>query len=615
MAPLLLVRGRVRGPRSAVAKGTTRRVAQGPVRGQSIALALLYALYAPAGIVLLLYLWGFLEHAWAIVRFPYQIDYGEMPELNRAWLLARGQPIYVDWSAPPYQMANYTPLYSLVAAAGVAWQGTQFGTGRLLSLTSTLATALAIGVTASSLTGARRAGLLAGLIAGPLYVVAHPVWNWGALQRVDAFAVALEWLGIALYVVGWLQRGRRAALWSTVPLFLSAVYARQTVVAGALAAFGVLLYRRPRLGLALLAVYAGAGLALLGILQGLTAGQFWRHTVDGNLNHWSWARVDYFGQPLWQALHWSVPLATFAVLARVLRRQNQLPALYLLGAGATALTVGKIGSNVNYFLQLWAALALLVGLAVGHLAKPATRPLGAATELGGGLHRQAAQRPPLQELALRRLPSVLRWGSRAAVALWLVVGLQQAYHVPHYLVPHRLDPDHLDAHLAGDGAEPWGGASRVLGALQWAHLPLWRLDPFGADVDTLAERALSQYAPLPGPADGEHARAAERYVRAVRGDVLGEEMSFSVTTGKRLYLQPFEFSQLAAQGDWDQGPLLEDVRRGHFAAVVLRFRLGDDPLWRRERVNDALIDSLIEAYRLDAVFGDYYLYRPATTGD
>lgn len=560
MAPRRPLEGPQRGPQ------------QAPARGQWIALALLYALYAPAGMILLVYQWAFLEHAWAIVRFPYQIDYGEMPELNRAWLLAHGRPIYVDWSAPPYQMANYTPLYSLVAAVGVAWQGTQFGTGRLLSLTSTLATALAIGVTARSFTGERRAGLLAGGLAGLLYVVAHPVWNWGTLQRVDAFAVALEWSGMALYAVGWLQRGRRAALWATVPLFLGAAYARQTVVAGALATYGALLYRRPRLGLALLAAYASVGLGLLGILQGLTAGQFWRHTVDGNLNDWSWARVDHYGQPLWQALHWSVPLATFAVLAGVLRRQNQAPALYLLGAGATALTVGKIGSNVNYFLQLWAALALLVGLAVGHLATPAPR----------------------------WLPSTVAWGARATVALWLLVGLQQVYHVPH---------------LAGQGAPSWGGASGVLEALQWARLPLWRLDPLGGDAATLLDRAMSQYAPLPGPVDGEHAGAAERYVRAVHGDVLGEEMSFSVTTGKRLYLQPFEFSQLAAQGDWDQGPLLDDVRRGHFVAVVLRFRLGEDPLWRRERVNDALIEALKQAYRLDAVFGDYYLYRPATSQD
>jgi hypothetical protein len=63
-------------------------------------------LYAPALAVLLLYLGASLEQAGGLVSFPYQADYGEMPELNRAWLLAHGRPIYVDWSAPPYQKAN-----------------------------------------------------------------------------------------------------------------------------------------------------------------------------------------------------------------------------------------------------------------------------------------------------------------------------------------------------------------------------------------------------------------------------------------------------------------------------------------------------------------------------
>src|SRR3712207_3471499 len=86
-------------------------------------------LYLPALAVRLLYAWAFLEQGLAVVAFPYQIDYGEMPELNRAALLSQGRPIYVDWSVPPYQMANYTPLYSLTVAPGVALWGPQFHSG------------------------------------------------------------------------------------------------------------------------------------------------------------------------------------------------------------------------------------------------------------------------------------------------------------------------------------------------------------------------------------------------------------------------------------------------------------------------------------------------------
>jgi hypothetical protein len=274
-------------------------------------------------------------------------------------------------------------------------------------------------------------------------------------------------------------------------------------------------------------------------------------------------------------LHWVFPLAAVGLLLGLAGRRSQLPLLYLLAAGATALTIGKIGANVNYLLQLWAALSLLAGLAAGYAALPGRTGLaGAAGTLLGGV-----------------------------VAVWLLVGLQQAVHVPYE---------------AGEaGAERRGVAAAILGATRWGQLPLWRLDPWGAGPAALPQRARERYYPTPSGAEAEHARRAAAYVGAVEGDVLAEEMNFTVTTGRRIYLQPFEFSQLAAQGQWDEGPLLEEVRRGAFGVVVLRFRLGDDPFWRRERVNDPLIAALQEAYVLDAVFGDYYLYRyrPETAGD
>jgi hypothetical protein len=566
-------------------------------------------LFVPALVVSTLYAWAFVDHARAVVSFPFQVDYGEMPELNRAVLLAAGRPVYVDWSRPPYQMANYTPLYALAVAPAVALGGPSFFPGRLLSLLSTVLTAGCIALTAARLGGAsaggRRGAPLAGALAGLLYLAGYPVWAWGALQRVDAFAVALEWVAVALFAAAVARAGPAVpgpgeavapagddsvvrAAWLTLPLFLCAVYARQTVVAGAVAVYGTLLLRRPRLGLALTAAFGAAGLTLLGGLQSLTGGQFWRHIVDGNLNDWDWERVDFYWQPFWATMHWVFPLAALGLLLGTVaatrrargpgggpggseraRRAALLPALYLLAAAATALTIGKIGANVNYLLQLWAALALLAGLAAGRAAA-LPGPGGAA--LGG------------------------------AVAAWLLIGLQQAYHVPYEVAPA--------AGGAPETVRPTGAAAQLLAAARWPRLPLWRLDPWGAGPAVLQQRARDRYPPHPSAAEAVAAGEASAAVAATSGDVLGEEMSFSVTTGRRLYLQPFEFSQLAAQGAWDQEPLLAEVRRGAFAVVVLRFRLGDDPLWRRERVNDALIAVLQEAYTLDAVYGDYYLYRP-----
>jgi hypothetical protein len=166
----------------------------------------------------------------------------------------------------------------------------------------------------------------------------------------------------------------------------------------------------------------------------------------------------------------------------------------------------------------------------------------------------------------------------------------------------------------GTGPPPGAGRgvpAAVLDAVRFPQLPLWRLDPWGAPPALLLARARERYAPLPTAAAAVDAARAAAHLDASAGsgDLLGEEMSFTVTSGRRIYLQPFEFSQLALQGVWDQGPLLADVRRGHFRAVVLRFRLEDDPSWRGERINPALLGALREHYELDAEFGDYFIYR------
>src|SRR5436309_934590 len=98
------------------------------------------ALYVPALAVLLGYACAYLDHAWRVVVFPYQVECGEVPVLNQALLLARGQPIYVDWSHPPYQMAIYTPLYPAVVSLLTVPLGYGFVAGRLLSFISTLST-------------------------------------------------------------------------------------------------------------------------------------------------------------------------------------------------------------------------------------------------------------------------------------------------------------------------------------------------------------------------------------------------------------------------------------------------------------------------------------------
>ncbi len=482
--------------------------------------AALWLIYLPPLALLLLQALASVQHLWGVVRFPYQLDYGEAPELNRAVRLARGEPIYVDWSHPPYQMANYTPLYPAVVSLGVRVTGPDFLPGRALSFASTLGVAGLLALTARAL----GAGGPGALFAALLWLGAHPVWIWGAYQRVDALAMLLELAGVTVFALGWMERKARWAVWASVPLFVAAAYTRQTSIAGAFACYGYLLFRRPRLAAAAIAAYGALGLGLLELGQLATGGLMWKHIVEGNLNAWSLETFRRYAKPLWELQSWAFVLAGVGLALGAHRWRSQLPLLYLLAAAATTLTVGKIGAYVNYLFPLCAALALCAGLALGELAR----------------------------LHLR--PALLWYVPQIAVSLGIVVGVRA--------MDRRAWPD------------------------------LYRVEP--------AAGAL------------ESARQAQEYVARLSGDVFSEDMAFTVTTGKRIYLQPFEFSQLAHQGAWDQRPLLDDVRTGRFVAAVLRFDLAGDPSWHAERLTDELLAALREAYVPAAVYGDYYIYRPAS---
>ena len=526
----------------------------------------LLLVYGPPSAVLALYALAFLEHGWGVVSFPYQIDYGEAPELNRAVLISQGLPVYVDWSRPPYQMANYTPLYPAVASIGVMFRGADFFFGRLVSFLSTLAAAGLIGGIAWSL----GAGWRGAAIGGLLYLAAHPVWNWGAFQRVDAMAVALELAGMALFTYGWVRQRLAWGVWVSVLVFVLAAYTRQTVVAGAVACYGYLLWRSPRLAFGAIGAYAGLGLGVFGVFQIVTGGQFWRHIGDGNLNRWSWDIFFHYWGPFWRLQHWAFGLVGVGIVASMVGRRAQIPLLYLAASAATALTMGKVGSNVNYLLQLCAALALGVGIVTGEVSRVAGR-----------------------------LPRLLSPVPHVLLSVWVLVGLQQLYHVPHG---------------PGDASRRQSSVTGVMEGVRFIDWPLWRLDPLGTPPAALGERFRAIYLGEQSAADLEHARRAHTHVAGMAGEVLSEDMTFTVTAGRRIYLQPFEFSQLAEQGDWDQMQLLEDVRQRRFGVVVLRFRLGDEPTWHGERINAPLRQALEAGYRLEANYGDYFVYRPHEPG-
>jgi 4-amino-4-deoxy-L-arabinose transferase-like glycosyltransferase len=457
----------------------------------------------------------FVGQGWDALTFPYPLNYGEGPLLDQAVRLAQFQNIYRgDLTGPPYVVSNYPPLFPLAQAPFVWLFGPAFWYGRLISLLSVAAVALFVGLTLHALTRDRLAAT-----AGALIFPAMPyVVRWSSLARVDLMGLALSWAGLYV-VVRWPHRR-----WSVVVaglLLVAAVYTRQTyALAAPLAAFVWLVAQgQKRRALQLAGFAGGAALVLFAALNVLTRGGFFLNTVTANLNDFRWERVSLnaLGALLACPL---LLLGTLAFLVLAPRKSNRswwLVAPYVLASAPLALLVGKVGSDVNYLLELSAALGLATGAVISWQRK----------------------RPRVRTLLIVLLAvQVLALGQSSRVPS----GLQD------YIIEQR------------------------------------------AEIGQLS-----------------------RIVAEAKGPVLTDDyMGLLPLNGRQIYFQPFEMTQLARDGSWDQRPLVRAIEEERFPLIMMW-----KPPFAREIKRDRWTPEMLKEIRAHYEptkndLADMVIYRPKT---
>ena len=335
------------------------------------------------GIVLLIMLsiTGFLWTASSILLFPFSVDYGEGPLGDQSLRILAGQPIYkADIASPPYVIANYPPLFPLLQAGVSAASGLPvLLSGRLISLLASLICAMMLAWLGKSITKSWIAGVAA---AG--FFLGHPhVTIWSAFARVDLLALALSVAALLVVYRHW-----RSWRWIGVAigLLLASIYTRQSyLLAGPLAA-SVWLWQQDRRRSIVLAGNVGLGSALLFMLfNTLTQGGFYANIILANVNLVEFARLGTMFRQ--QFLIW--PFFLLMILGTILYilAQHKREATtndnwitdglvpYTIGALLASLTVSKVGSDVNYFLELIAAGAVWMAVLIYKLqsGKPAMR--------------------------------------------------------------------------------------------------------------------------------------------------------------------------------------------------------------------------------------------------
>jgi len=454
----------------------------------------------------------FFVHTIIAVFFPYSLDYGEAPLVDQAMRLAAGKNIYrPDISSPPYTISNYPPLYILAMTPFVKLFGPMFLAGRMISILSTLASASCLALIIHSFSQDRVAATATGLFFLTIPFVVY----WSPLARVDMLALAFATGGLCVLAR---QPTTRKGIVLGSLLLVATIYTRQSyALAAPLAAFVWLWTHERRRAIELAVIVGGLVLLLFVILNLLTRGGFFYNIVTANVNDFSFERLRNWLQELWDTVPILLVLGAVFLFLAPTRRLHGWPLLvpFLISAFLSALTIGKIGSNANYFLELAAALSLVAGALIAW----------------SGQHHWRY------------------WG------LLLLLTLQTG----------------------------WLMGSTLNGPV--ARLSFRTKDP----------PALKQL---------------KEMVDEVHGPVLADEQMGMLTLQKQpLYLQPFEVTQLALAGLWDQTPLLQSIANHKFP-LILVYHFPFAQLEDAQRWTPEMLTAIEEHYAVVKNMDGNVVYRP-----
>lgn len=323
----------------------------------------------------------FLYTCVVILPFPYQWGYGEGHMLLAAEAYQRGEGLYpTQRGAEMTRVTAYPPLFFVVNGWARRACSHPFLFGRLLSLLTTLGLGVGIFLLVKRMTDSA----LAALVAAMAWFSLGYVKDWAPKMQVDLPALLLSFGGV--YAV---LTQRRGSLGIAALLFVLALYTKQTMIGGPAAAIAYLAARgKGREAWLLGASVGGGSLILLLLLNALTHGGFYFNVVTCQPKQFELPR-------LLQALHALLGEGDlFPVIGGLglwgllqLKQQNRewfAALLAWLGVGGlNVLACGKVGSDINYFLEISLVSVVLLGYAVAETIRP--DPIASARRGGASL--------------------------------------------------------------------------------------------------------------------------------------------------------------------------------------------------------------------------------------
>jgi hypothetical protein len=101
-----------------------------------------------------------------------------------------------------------------------------------------------------------------------------------------------------------------------------------------------------------------------------------------------------------------------------------------------------------------------------------------------------------------------------------------------------------------------------------------------------------------------------------RERVLSEDPSVLVAHGRTVWLLPYEFTQAALQGRWDETPVVRDIEQGRFARIFVEFNPWaaapePDGTYQYGRFTAAMVEAMRRRYRPQWEINGFWVLVPA----
>jgi hypothetical protein len=274
-------------------------------------------------------------------------------------MFAQGQGLYHPLNQYPYTVAAYGPIYYSLCAALDRLGVPLYLAARSLSFLALLGSLWYCGRILARFAPhdrpARTVGLLlAASTANLLY--------WGTVGQVDMLAVCFSLAAFAAYL-DWRATGR--GLWLAAAFVVLAVFTKQTAIASGATIALCLLWDDRRTAARWIPAVALAGLAIAATLQLATQGAFLENALFANLNPFAAAKLIDQGQ-YFLLTSGGLLLIGLCCLPAAIGPARPLFLYTGLSLAVWLLTAPKVGSDLNYQLEMTLLLAVTAAVGLGH---------------------------------------------------------------------------------------------------------------------------------------------------------------------------------------------------------------------------------------------------------